>query len=284
MPILNTAEKLILAEINVENGLDLKDNEVSFGVPSIPTEPDDATKANGHNSMVRVQALPIANATGHTTVYYDRLDFSEMFTGLDGIQPLRVPARLDSVFTAHDVVPLINQYYGLKLKTSDVENTDINRSSWVVELVATADSLGWLGSIEVQLLPGDALLPSNFDPTSVNPYEYPYFNTKVGQGAVYGYPWRFDDYAVELAAMGASATDAKLVRLAQILQKVTSDLWTVYRNPINFNLKETTFVYNGKNTVAFPTNPSYDNVLVIELSLYCLNLGGRMYIHYNDPE
>ncbi|ANZ50583.1 putative virion structural protein [Erwinia phage vB_EamM_Stratton] len=284
MPILATAEKLILAEINVENGLDLKDNEVSFGPPAVPTEPDDVAKANGHNSMVSVQALPIANATGRATVYYDRLEFSDMFTGLDGNQPLRVPARLDSVFTAHDIVPLVNQYFGLSLRTSDVENTEINRSSWVVDFVATADSLGWLGTIEVQVLPGDALLPSNFDPTTVDPYIIPYFNTKVGQAAVYGYPWRFDDYAAELMAMGTTTTDAKNIRLAQILQKVTGDPWQVYRNPVNFNLKENTFVYNGKNSASFPTNPSYDNVLVIELSLYCLNFGGRMYIHYNDPD
>lgn len=284
MPILATAEQLILAELNVENKLDLKETDVVFGIPQIPTEPDDVALANGHNAMVRVTATPLANAMGHTVVFYDRLAFDEMFTGLDGIQPLSVPARLDTVFTSHDIVPLINQYYGLKLRTSDVERTDIDRSAWVVRLVAHPDSLGWIGELDVKLTPGDALIPSNFDPDTLKPYSYPYFNTRVGQGAVYSYPWRFDDYAIELRNFGINATEAFRTRMAQIMKTVTGDGWIVYRNPIEYNLKEAEIVYNGKNSAAYPTNPSYDNVLVIELSLYCINLGGRMYIHYNDPE
>ncbi|QVW56292.1 hypothetical protein pEaSNUABM6_00156 [Erwinia phage pEa_SNUABM_6] len=284
MPILATAEKLILAELNVENKLDLKETDVTFGVPQIPTEPEDVTLANGHNAMVRVTATPLANALGYTTVFYDRLAFDEMFTDVDGVQPLVVPARLDSVFTSHDIVPLINQFYGLQLRVTDVVSTDINRSTWIVRLVAHPDSLGWIGELNVKLVPGDALIPSNFDPDTLNPYAYPYFNTKVGQASVYSYPWRFDDYAAELRSFGINTTDAFLTRMGQIMKTVTGDGWMVYRNPLDYNLKEATIVYNGKNNAAYPTNPSYDNVLVIEVSLYCLNLGGRLYIHYNDPE
>lgn len=281
MPLLATAEEIILAEINLENSLALKVADIVFGTPAIPTSAEDVAKANGHNAMVRVQALPTADAIGYTTVFYDRVDFAEVFTDLDGIQPLRIPARLDSVFVVHDIVPLINQYYGLSLKTSDIVAADINRTDWTVPLKATETSLGWVGECPVQLLPGDALLPSNFEPTTVTPYEYPYFNTKVGQGAIYSYPWRFDNFAAELQAAGTSITTT---RLAAILKTVTGDAWTVYRSPIDFNLKEATVSYNGKNSSAYPTNPAVDNVLIIDLSLYCLNLGGKLYLHYNDPD
>ncbi|QVW55053.1 hypothetical protein pEaSNUABM29_00009 [Erwinia phage pEa_SNUABM_29] len=281
MPLLATAEQILIAEINTENHLDLKVDEVVFGVPAVPTSDEDLAKANGHNSMVRIQALATANAIGATTVYYDRVDFSEMFTDLDGLQPLRVPALLESVSWAHDIVSLINQYYGLSLKPEDVENTEIDRTTWVVQLVATPTSLGWIGQQEVQLLPGDALLPSNFDPLTVTPYAYPYFNTKVGQGAIYSYPWRFDDYAAEFQRLGTTITPE---RLAQILKTVTGDGWLTYRNPVDYNLKEAIVVYNGRNSASLPTNPSVDNVLIVELSLYCLNLGGRLYLHYNDPD
>ena len=69
MPLLATAEEVILKAMNTENHLDLKVAEVVFGVPAIPTEPDDITKAQGLNSMVRIQALATANAIGATTVY-----------------------------------------------------------------------------------------------------------------------------------------------------------------------------------------------------------------------
>lgn len=281
MPILMTAEEILVAEINTENGLDLKVSEVVFGDPYVPTSPDELAKANGHNSVVRIQALATASAIGYTYVYYDRVDFTEMFTDPDGVSPLRVPARLDSVNTAHDIVKLINQYYGLSLKTVDVENTTIDRKTWRVLLKATPKSLGWLGEQTVQLLPGDALIPSNFNKQTVEAYSYPHFNTRVGQGAIYSYPWRFDDFAVELKAGGLNLT---MGRLAQILKLVTGDAWIEYRNPVNFNLKECQVSYNGPNTAAMPTNPSVDNIVVIELSLYCLNLGGRLYLHYNDPD
>jgi len=281
MPLLATAEEIILAEINLENSLALKAPDVVFGVPAIPTSAEDVAKANGHNAMVRVQALPTASAIGYTTVFYDRVDFNDVFTGLDGIQPLRIPARLDSVFVVHDIVPLINQYYGLSLRTSDIVAANIDRTEWTVPLKATDTSLGWIGEIVVQLLPGDALLASNFEPTTVSPYAYPYFNTKVGQAAVYSFPWRFDNFAAEFKAAGTTITTA---RLAAILKTVTGDAWTTYRSPIDFNLKEAIVSYNGKNSAAFPTNPSVDNVLIIDLSLYCLNLGGKLYLHYNDPD
>lgn len=281
MPTLATAEQIILDEMNIENSLDLKPEDVVYGLPGIPTTPEELTKANGHNSMVRIQALATANAIGSTVVFYDRVTFSDMFTDPDGIQPLRVPAPLESVAWAHDIVLLINQYYGLSLRTTDVINHPIDRSTWTVVLEAESASLGWLGQQTVQLVPGDALIPNNFEAKTINAYSYPYFNTKVGQGAIYSYPWRFDNYAAELKAGG---TTLSLERLAQMLKVVTGDAWLVYRNPVNYNLKEAVVVYNGANNASLPTNPSVDNVVVIELSLYCLNFGGRLYLHYNDPD
>lgn len=284
MPLLATAEKIILDEINIENSLSLKPTDIMFGTPSVPTTDDEVKKSAGHNTMVLIQALPGASALGYTTVYYDRLNFNEVFTGLDGNQPLTVPARLDSVQTARDVVPLINHFYGLSLRPDDVVDAAIDRTTWIVELTAMPESLGWLGSINAQLTPGDALIPSNFDPSVIKPYSLPYFNIKVGQANVYGYPYRFDKYAQKMMDFGTGDDPEILAQVGYVLTTVTGDPWTIYRNPLSFNLKEAAIVYNGKNKADLPTNSSYDNVMVIELSLYCLNLGGRLYLHYNDPD
>lgn len=281
MPILKRPEQLIVDRINLENKIDLTLADVTLFTPKVPTTEEELDLAQGRNTFVRVAATPIANATGATFVYYDRLDFTAMFTGSDGIQPLRVPVNFDTVFTAWDVVPFINQYYGLMLQPSDVLDHTIDRNDMTFVLEAATDSLGWVGSVPVQLLRGDALLEPNFTEVKIAPYAYPYFNTKVGQGAIYSYPWRFDAYAAELKAMGVN-TDT--VRLAQMLKAVTGDGWMVYRSATDYNLKEATVVYNGKNSRDLPTNPSVDNVMIIELSLYCNNFGGRLYLHYNDPE
>lgn len=281
MPILKRPEQLIVDRINLENKTDLKLTDVTLFTPRVPTTAEEIQNAQGRNSFVRIAATPLANATGATFVYYNRLDFTAMFTDETGIQPLIVPVDFDTVFTAWDVVPFINQYYGLMLEPKDVLEETINRGDWTVQLKAHPDSLGWIGEVPVQLVRGDALVPTNFTDVKIAPYAYPYFNTKVGQGAIYSYPWRFDNFAAELQGMGTTTNET---RLAQILKSVTADNWMVYRSPVDFNLKEATVVYNGKNSRDLPTNPSVDNVMVIELSLYCLNFGGRLYLHYNDPE
>lgn len=281
MPILKRPEQLIVDRINLENKTALKLTDVTLFIPREPTTAEEITLAQGRNSVVRVAATPLANATGATFVYYNRLNFTEMFTGADGIQPLVVPVTYETVATAWDIIPYINQYYGLMLEPADVLEEYIDRANWTVMLKANPNSLGWIGEVPVTLVRGDALVKPNFTEVSIAPYSYPYFNTKVGQGAIYSYPWRFDDYAVELKAMGVTTDE---VRLAQILKKVTADAWSVYRSPIDFNLKESVVVYNGRNSRDLPTNPSVDNVMIIELSLYCINFGGRLYLHYNDPE
>ena len=281
MPILKRPEQLIVDRINLENKVDLTLSDVTFFTPKVPTTDDELDHAQGRNTVVRIAATPIANATGATFVYYNRLDFTAMFTGLDGIQPLRVPVNFDTVFTSWDIVAFINQYYGLMLQQNDIVEHTIDRNDWTVTLEAAELSLGWIGTVPVQLVRGDALIQPNFPEVNIAPYAYPYFNTKVGQGAIYSYPWRFDEYAAELKTMGVTTDET---RLAQILKKVTSDPWLVYRSPVDFNLKEARVTYNGKNSRDLPTNPSVDNVMIIELSLYCNNFGGRLYLHYNDPE
>lgn len=281
MPILKRPEQLIVDRINLENSTALTLADIAFFTPKVPTSEEDIELADGRNTVLRIAATPIANATGATYVYYNRLDFTAMFTGPGGVQPIVVPALREVVHTARDLIPFVNQYYGLKLKPEDIEDLVIDRGTWQVEFVAAELSLGWIGRVPVSVVEGDALLEPEFTTAIIAPYAYPHFNTKLGQGAVYSYPFRFDAYAAELKAMGTTTDTA---RLSQILKAVTGDAWLVYRSAIDYNLKESVISYNGKNSRDFPTNPSVDNVLIIELSLYCNNFGGRLYLHYNDPE
>lgn len=281
MPILKRPEQLVVDRINLENSTALTVADVQFFIPKVPTTDEDIDLAGGRNTVVRIAATPLANATGATYVYYNRLNFTQMFTDASGAQPMNVPVRRDTVYTARDLVPFVNQYYGLMLQPSDIKDLSIDRAGWVVDFEAEENSLGWIGKVPVYLTEGDALLEPQFTTLNIAPYAYPQFNTKLGQGAVYSYPYRFDTYAAELKAMGTAINE---VRLAQILKLVTGDAWSSYRSPVDFNIREALISYNGRNSRDFPTNPSVDNVLVVELSLYCNNFGGRLYLHYNDPE
>ncbi|MGL5397347.1 MAG: hypothetical protein ACRDBQ_19020 [Shewanella sp.] len=281
MALIRTAEEIIVEAVNKENKTDLKVADLKFYTPRNPTTPAEVTEAAGRNTVVRASATSTANAKGAIDVYYDRLRFNELFSGPTGIQPLVIPVRIEDVNNACDVVNAFNHYFGYKLKKEDVFPEPIDYEKMEVKFKAKPDSLGWLGEVTASLRLGDPLIPDNVSINHLKPFSYPFFNTKLGQGAIYSYPHRFDDYATELKSAGMNV---QLVRLAEILKAVTKDDWVVFRNPMPFNLKEATIVYNGVNKDEFPTNPTYNNVLIVSLSMFCINFADRMYIHYNDPE
>lgn len=281
MAILKRAEQVIVDAVNRENSLNLTVKDLQFFTPTEPTVASDVTKADGRNTMCRVAATQLANATGATYVYFNRLDFSAVFTGPDGNQPLDVPVDLNNVNTAHGIIPALNQFYGMELQEKDIVNHPIDHTTNTVFIEAMPESLGWIGSVVAKVRQGDPQILTNFTNVAITGYSYPYFNTKLGQGAVYSYPFRFDDYAAEFQAAGLKID---ISRLAAIIKAVTGNEWVVFRNPIDYNLKEAKVSYNGKNQPDFPTNPSKDNVMIVELSLYCTNFGGRLYLHYNDAD
>lgn len=281
MALIRTAEEIIVDAVNKENQTDLKTTDLKYYTPRAPITPSELQLAAGRNTVVRAAATAGANAKGAIDVYYDRLDFGNMFTGPTGIQPLVIPVRIEDVNNACDVVNAFNHYFGYSLKKEDVFPEPIDYENMLVKFKAKSDSLGWVGEVTAKLRLGDPLVPDNVAINHLTPFSYPFFNTKLGQGAIYSYPHRFDNYATELISAG---TNISLVRLAEILKAVTKDDWVVFRNPMPFNLKEATIVYNGVNKDEFPTNPTYNNVLIVSLSMFCINFADRMYIHYNDPE
>ena len=273
----------VLDEVNTRNSLNLSLDNVDFVNPHPPEGDDEIFFAQGKNTCATLVAKQGAPGLGKDKVYYDRFPLTQMFADADDEvgEKIVVPVDLDSVTTSRDVIPALNYYYGIYIRPEDVEPILVDKEALTVRLRFEASAPGYTDEIKIKLVSGGALLAPNFPNVEVDgPYEYPYFNIKVGQGSVYAYGYVFDDYAVELKAAN---TTFSMDRLAQILAEVTGHPWEVFRLPKEYNLKEAKISYNGPNHSSFKSNPLAENVLIIELSLYCINFGGQMILHYADP-
>lgn len=275
--------KEVLKELNRLNSLNLTVDNVDLTGARVPATEDEIFFAKGKNTVATLIAKQGAPGLGKESVYYDRTDISTMFAsyGDEVGEYIQVPVDLTNCVTSRDVVPAFVYYYGIDIKPEHIEPILINKDKLTVVFRFEADCPGYTGETVVKLESGGALLAPNFPETLVDgPYEYPYFNTKVGQGAVYAYGYTFDDYAAELKNAN---TTISMDRLAKILAEVTNHPWDVFRLPSEYNLKEAKVAYNGPNHTSFKSNPLAENVLIIDLSLYCINLGGQMILHYADP-
>lgn len=275
--------KEVLKEINRLNSLNLTVDNVDFVSAHTPATEDEIFFAKGKNTVATLVAKQGAPGLGKEFVYYDRTDISTMFAsyGDEFGEYIQVPVDLTNCVTSRDVVPAFVYYYGIDIKPEHLEPVLIDKDKLTVQFRFVADCPGFTGETLVKLESGGALLAPNFPVNVVDgPYEYPYFNIKTGQGAVYAYGYTFDDYATELKNAN---TTISMERLAVILAEVTNHPWDVFRLPTEYNLKEAKVAYNGPNHTSFKSNPLAENVLIIDLSLYCINLGGQMILHYADP-
>jgi hypothetical protein len=221
-----------------------------------------------------------APARGAVMVTYHRVDFTEQFTNFDGNNPMVIPIT-DRYNTSIDCVPAMRQFLGMDISEADLESAEIDLNAMSVNIVASEGSLGWSGSVVAKLVKGDAVIGGVFTtPTLTGTFNYPNANTNLGQASVYSYRYDFSDYGATLKQVTQESMN--LVTLAAMLKSVTGQDWSVARNPADYNLKESTFAYNGlNNNTQYPGNANYSRVLVLNLAFYSLKLGGYLYIHYN---
>lgn len=275
MPLIKSGAQAILDSINASASIGLTVKDVEFGVPSVVAEPVD-----GKNTKVKVMMGQSAPARGAVVVTYHRLDFAEQFSDHDGANPMVITIT-DTYNTSLDCVAAMRQYLGMDIDETDLDMTQIDLNDLTVLIKASSTSLGWTGEITAKLIKGDAIISGVFPaPALTGTFLYPNLNTNLGQAAVYSYRYDYSDYGATLKTVTAETLN--LTTIAAMMKAVTGQDWVVARNPSDYNLKESEFLYNGLNSNAqYPGNPNYSRILVLNLAFYSLKLGGFLYIHYN---
>lgn len=274
--LIKSARQYLIDTVNANAGLALTSDDVTFGLPVALAE----TTAEGSNTQVRITLTQQAPARGAMNLQYHRIPFTSVFTDADGINPMRFPIG-STANTSLDIVGQIKRFCGVDIVASDLVQTDIDWVNSRVLIKASPESLGWLGEITAVITPGDVVIGDAFTVTSLtNSFLYPYANTKLGQAEIYSYRLDFSESGNYLKTITAANLD--LSQIATLLKTITGDDWVVGRNPSNYNLREAAFMYNGLNTNSlYPGNRNYSRILVLNMSLYSLKLGGYLYLHYN---
>lgn len=277
--LFTRAEDAILASINAKNGTFFKKDDLLFGPGQavVDLTPAPVTTKNS-SSLVRVNdGKPYS---GQTRVFFDRLDFGAVMAHT----PLNTYAKLRAFrpTTIFDLVPALNDYYGLNITAADILDgpLDLVNGNGQVVIKANPRSLGWVGQFTVTVAPGDAKLEQWLTDTDLSGVAYPSGQSTKGQAEVYSYRYDASKFWQTLRDLEVPV-DGMLVpqSIADMLVELTGDDWGFTAG--DYSLVGALITYNGANSTDKQTNPAFMSVLEIELGAACQNFAGTLNIHYN---
>ena len=281
MPLFRDARSQIIADINTKNGIVLKMADVVFGVAesvaSLPVQPTTTKK-----TRVILYAAPSAPYTGSVPVYYDRLNFGSVFAHT----PVNTYAKLRSYrpVRIHDLIPDLNNYYGLELTAADIEDGDLllDNGSGTAVIKAKPTSLNWEGEFTVTILPGDINIERAMTVTDLDGVQYPSGQSTKGQAEVYSYYFDCSAYAPYLGELVVSEAGEPVNQgFVDFVVGVTGDPW-VLTGTGPFSLEGAVIKYNGVNSLNKPSNNNYDFICEVLLGSACSNFAGTLRFHYNS--
>lgn len=280
MALFRDARPQIIADVSTKNNLEIKLNEVIFGVPQAVSE---ITPAPTTTKNTRVYLTAAANSpyTSRVPVYYDRLNFATVFA----YSSVNTLAKLRSYNPAsiHDLIPDLNNYYGLELTADDIEDgpLSLTNGAGTAVIKAKPGSYTWTGEFTVTIAPGDMALDRTMTVTDLTGIAYPSGQQVKGQAEVYSYAYDgspFYEYLQSITLEGGPQDPTQA--LADFILELTGDTW-VLTGAADYSLSGAKVIYNGPNSLNKPSNANYDYVLEITLGADCSNFAGTLRFHYN---
>lgn len=277
--LFTRAEVAILASINAKNGTFFKSDDLLFGPGQAVADLTPAPSTT-KNSSVLLRVNDGKPYSGQTRVFYDRLDFGQVFAHT----PLNTYAKLRAFrpTTIHELVPALNDYYGLNITPLDIIDGPLELVNGVGQVVIKANprSIGWRGEFTVTIAPGDAKLEQWLTDTDLSGIEYPSGQSQKGQAEAYSYRYDASKFWQALRDIEVPE-DGMLVPQAvcDMLVELTGDSWNFVAG--DYSLVGALIVSNGANSVDKKTNPNYTSVMEIRLGDACQNFAGMLNIHYN---
>lgn len=282
---MSAAELLLLALINDEQGSSIAEADIAFGTPSAYAEGD----ARGDFETVVTVSSP--NYRDTIDIRYFRIDLGTLFSGINVTFPF------GSAATVADLVPLLNQYYGLNFDASFVDGTTAvtdpgNGDPKTAVITAAADNHYLVGTITVT----DGSLPELLPPisdiitaTQLNGFYYDEDINNPASGKVFG---KFLTYPVDFTTM--QATLSPLVVDDLVDATFTADFADVTGQPwvfddqaaAEYNLSGGKVVFNGTTADAVAASWSanttdFVNICIIDIDeAQSTSPLGRIYLHY----
>lgn len=135
IPLNQSSKEIVIALINRDNGTTFTEAQVDFDTVTV------MPSSFARNTSVRVFAIPGGGFTpSEKTVYYNRLNLATQWENTVPVVMVNSPSN-----TA-DLLPAINNIYGLNITLDDVENNTFLTSPHKVK--ALPSSLVWNGEVD----------------------------------------------------------------------------------------------------------------------------------------
>jgi len=275
----------ILAAISAQNpGVSLIASQYTFGNPTPYTDPNGLT----NTSMSITPNTPESPYTGTVTITYFRWQLQDL------LNQLPLPLKFNGLNTALAMAQKMNTYFGTNFTASDIVDgpvTVAGDGSGTLTLTAQANSLGWVGTVNLPFVLGNFDLGTVITTTALPGLMYPERDETKPFAEAYSY-WR-DFSPQETLLVNHTTADTDLTDIATALTQNAGNsqvVWTT-TGQTRYSLAGATITYNG-TTAAYPTNSdgsarvntSYSNVMTVLLDpVQNIGYTGTLFLHYNVP-
>lgn len=280
----------LLNAINAANATTFAATDLSFSNPKVVSGTWQGLSSD-RNTAVKATAAS-AGYQGSQVVLYNRLDLAQL-ANLPGIQNLAVSNPTHT----YDILPQLLYYTGIQFVQGDLQNLPISLNgdgTGQVQLSANPNSLGWQGSVMLNVVSGGVPIDTAAATTALPGINYPVTDASAPPAsAVYGpaylYPYDFTSWQSTFLSYAPGAmTQAQLDAVLSAIQAVDvgagKSLWVDTGANTTWNLAGASIVSNGlNNPTVTPTNPAYKYVMAIQLAANQTTPSGTLYLHYNDP-
>lgn len=270
MSLYSDPKAEILSQLNALNKVKLSADDYNFGVPSPLSD------GTGQNTKITLTAKNINSPyAGSVEVKYTRLDLAHLAQLVD----LKVGMYLPR--TTLQVAEAVNQRYGTNFTLDDiVQSTSLGLTDdeGMVTLTAKDNSLGWIGTVQVQVVKGNWPLSAFLTNLRLPGMNYPTPTTAKPFASVYSYSRDCSGEASRLKTVGLG--NGQLNVLLDVLKAVTGDPW-VQNGAARYSLEGATVTYVGQTHDDARFRQRFSQVVLVALGDQCLGLAGELYLHYD---
>lgn len=286
MSVFKDSVTSLLDYINSANNSAFTLDDITLSSPT-PAAGTWRASTTSHNTAVKATAKSGGKYRGSTVLTYDRLNLADF----KKFQPNKALPCYQKT-TTRELASRIRYTFGLNLTADDIVDEPLNLTDGVgtVNLKAAASSLGWLGSLDIDIVVGGAELDVLAQNKQLDGINYPVADANTQTSALmYLYPYDFTAYRDDLQDLEEDAvvSDEQAVRLVEILKAVdkgpSAGAWNADAASTTWSVQGATVFYNGTNSSALPTNPKYKYVVGIELRGGVTTPTGRFYLQFSDP-
>lgn len=273
----------IFAAIQSQNGITLVPSQYSL---SNPTPNADATGAT-NTALTLTPNTPESPYVGPVTVTYFRWLLADL------LKQLPLPLKFNGLTTVMAFASAMNGYFGTNFTATDLVDgpvTVASDGSGTLTLTAQANSLGWVGTVDLPFILGNFDLAATVAVTALPGLVYPERDETKPYAEAYSY-WR-DFSAQESLLIDHTILDTDLTDIAAALsQNAGAGTTWVLTGSSRYSLAGASITYNG-STFDYPANPNgssgvnvaYDNVMTVLLDpVQCTGYSGTLIMHYNVP-